>query len=227
MHQYPILLLTLVIVACSSKPEGSSTLPVGSSYPISVGNSVEGKTLYATCAVCHGASGEGNQKMNAPALASTESWYLYQQLMNFKKEIRGATAQDSLGFQMAAMAKTLKDSIAISHVIAYIKTMPAVTLPSLVLGDIEKGKRIYESVCGSCHGPGASGNEKLNAPKLNGLNDWYLKRQVYNFKNSIRGAHPRDKFGAQMIPMMALLPDSHAVNNVIAYIRSTAQPVSK
>jgi cytochrome c553 len=119
------------------------------------------------------------------------------------------------------MAKTLKDSIAISHVVSYIKTMPPVGLPSLIKGDVRKGERTYQSVCGSCHGPGAKGNEKMNAPRLNGLDDWYLKHQIIKFRNSMRGSHPADKLGAQMVPMVALLPNEEAIDDVIAYIRST------
>ena len=98
--------------------------------------------------------------------------------------------------------------------------MPSVSLPALIAGDIKKGKRTYETICGSCHGQAARGNEKLNAPNLNGLDDWYIKRQVYSFKNGIRGTHPEDVLGAQMIPMMALLTNDQAVDDVIAYIRS-------
>ncbi|HPH47019.1 MAG TPA: hypothetical protein PKU83_08430, partial [Chryseolinea sp.] len=62
---------------------------------------------------------------------------------------------------------------------------------------------------------------------LNGVDDWYLESQINKFKNSIRGAHPADKFGAQMIPMVTLLTSDQAVKDVIAYIRSTTKPVSE
>jgi cytochrome c553 len=187
----------------------------------------EGKRLYSSCIACHGTRGEGNIDMNAPVLANTDSWYLYRQLLNFKRGIRGNSPNDSLGFQMAAMSGTLKDSIEISHVVVYLESLPAVSLPALISGDIQNGKRIYENICGSCHGQSARGNEKLNAPNLNGLDDWYIKRQVLAFKTGMRGSHPKDTFGAQMVPMMALLTRDEAIDDVIAYIRSTVEPETK
>ena len=186
-----------------------------------------GKALYATCKTCHGDAGQGNQKFNAPALANTDDWYLYRQLVNFHKGIRGYIEEDTAAFQMAAMAKTLKDSVAIADVVAYVKTMPEVELSSIIKGDIQKGERTYQSTCGACHGPGAKGNKNMNAPRLNGVDDWYIKQQISKFKSSLRGAHPADKFGAQMVSMMALLSDEQAVDDVIAYIRSTTQVAAK
>ena len=130
---------------------------------------------------------------------------------------------DTLGFQMAAMANTLRDSIAVNDIVAYIGTMPATLATSTIIGDVTKGKLTYQTICGSCHGPSAMGNVKMNAPRLNSLEDWYLKRQINNIKNSVRGSHPQDVLGAQMIPMMALLPDPQAIDDVIAYIVSTEQ----
>jgi hypothetical protein len=46
------------------------------------------------------------------------------------------------------------------------------------------------------------------------------------FKKSIRGAHPDDKLGAQMITMMAMLPDEQSINDVIAYMHSAGEKVS-
>ena len=224
-----IFFIILAIYSCSSKKESSivkETVTNSSVEAILLSGSVEeGKTVYASCIACHGAAGEGNVKMNAPALVNLDNWYAYRQLMNFRNGIRGASPSDTLGFQMAAMAKTLGDSIVVSHVLAYIKSLPGTTAPSLIKGDLIKGKLTYQTVCGSCHGPSANGNVKLNAPTLSGLEDWYIKRQVNNFKNSIRGAHPKDVLGAQMIPMMALLPDNQSIDDVIAYIRSTALPI--
>ncbi|HEY5748037.1 MAG TPA: c-type cytochrome [Chryseolinea sp.] len=217
------LVLALVFLSCSSRETKKDTpLQVAAQPP--EGDPQVGKALYVTCKTCHGDAAQGNEKLKAPALVDTDSWYLYRQLMNFHNGIRGALPADTLGFQMAAMAKTLKDSIAIRHVVAYIKTLPQIALPAIVKGDIKKGERTYQSICGSCHGPGARGNEKMNAPRLNGLDDWYLKNQIAKFRNAIRGAHPADTFGAQMVPMAALLADEQAVNDVIAYIRSTTQP---
>jgi cytochrome c oxidase subunit 2 len=225
--RYYYLVLALVFLGCSSKEEKKSNSKLLAVAHLPVGNPEQGKTLFITCKTCHGDIAQGNQKLRAPALASTDDWYLYRQLMNFHKGFRGYLPEDTLGIQMAAMAKTLKDSIAIRDVVAYIKSMPDVELPSIIKGDIKKGERAYQSICGSCHGPGAKGNEKMNAPRLNGLDDWYLKHQIIKFKKSVRGAHPSDKFGAQMIPMVTVLANEQAINDVIAYIRSTTQPVTE
>lgn len=220
-------LFALAISTCNSKKESKESFLVAAVFSVPVGIAAEGKILYAPCAPCHGSAGEGNKKLNAPALTNIESWYLYRQLMNFKKGIRGGSTQDSIGYQMAAMANTLKDSIAVSHVVAYVKAMPPVAIPAFTSGDVRKGEQYYQTICGSCHGPRAVGNEKMNAPRLSGLDDWYIERQLINFKKSIRGVHPRDILGAQMIPMVALLPNDQAVHDVIAYIRSTSEPAAR
>jgi cbb3-type cytochrome c oxidase subunit III len=192
------------------------------------GNAEVGRTLYDNvCKNCHGQNGEGNIKFKAPALANTDMPYLYRQMMNYRKGLRGYLDQDTSGLQMAAMAKALKDSTAVLDVLSYIKIMPGVSIVEAATGDKKKGENIYQSVCGSCHGPNASGNEKLNAPQLSNLDAWYLKQQITKFKKSIRGAHPDDKLGAQMISMMTLLPDDQSVNDVIAYMHTASKPVSK
>ena len=48
------------------------------------GDPAKGKALYATCASCHGANGEGNQALNAPAIAGQQEWYLTRQLKNYQ-----------------------------------------------------------------------------------------------------------------------------------------------
>ena len=63
-----------------------------------------GKQLFQMCAACHGAAGEGNQSMNAPASAGQSKWYIKQQLMNFRVGIRVSSAgylwssNDTYGF---------------------------------------------------------------------------------------------------------------------------------
>ena len=108
---------------------------------------------------------------------------------------------------------------------AYIKTLPGVAIEYTVLGDSKKGERTYQSICGSCHGPEGKGNAAMHAPRLNGLNDWYIKRQLEAFKDGTRGAHPQDVYGAQMMAMAALVKDDQSINDVIAYLRSVTQPV--
>ncbi len=88
-----------------------------------------------------------------------------------------------------------------------------------VAGDAAAGKALF-AVCAACHGVQAEGNPALNAPKLSGQGDWYLKRQLQNFKNGARGTHEKDVFGKMMAPMAATLGDDAAIANVVAYIRT-------
>jgi cytochrome c oxidase subunit 2 len=88
-----------------------------------------------------------------------------------------------------------------------------------VPGDAAAGAPLY-AVCAACHGAQAEGNPAVNAPKLSGQGDWYLKRQLQQFKSGARGAHEKDTFGKMMAPMAATLADDAAINNVVAYIRT-------
>ena len=58
----------------------------------------------------------------------------------------------------------------------------------------------------------------LKAPKLAGQHDWYVVRQLQNFKARVRGAGPGDVFGTTMAPMALTLADDAAIANVAAYI---------
>lgn len=86
-------------------------------------------------------------------------------------------------------------------------------------GDAAKGKTLY-GTCGACHGPNAEGMEALNAPKLAGQEEWYIIRQLQNFKSGARGSNPKDTYGMQMAPMAQTLPDDQAMADVAAYIKS-------
>lgn len=221
---YRFMVILLCFVSCTSKTDHSPGTEISASKKGSIEN---GKVLYETCSACHGANAEGNARLHAPALANLDSWYAYRQLKNFKKGIRGYLSQDSTGVQMATMTQSLKDTTEMQDLVAYIETLADVKPAIAVTGNIKKGERTYQSLCGSCHGPGAKGNELMHAPRLNGLEPWYLKSQINKFKTSLRGAHPDDVYGAPMVPMMALLKDEQTIDDVIAYIQSTVPIVNQ
>jgi cytochrome c oxidase subunit 2 len=52
------------------------------------------------------------------------------------------------------------------------------------------------------------------------MSDWYLKRQLENYKAQIRGGHDDDIYGDQMFMMASSLKNEQSVDNVIAYINS-------
>lgn len=87
------------------------------------GDTARGRTLYSLCESCHGAKGEGNQALSAPALTARTDWYLVTQLRNYKAGARGADPRDSYGAQMRVIAATLPDATAIDDVVAYINTL--------------------------------------------------------------------------------------------------------
>jgi cytochrome c oxidase subunit 2 len=176
-----------------------------------------GQAQYAVCAACHGAQGEGNSMLNAPRIAGQGAWYIARQLDHFKHGLRGANAEDAFGMQMAPMAATLADDTAIRNVAAYIASLPA-TEPTITLqGDVELGAKLY-GTCKSCHGEQGQGIWALNAPRLEGLDDWYLKRQLQNYKSGTRGAHPSDLYGKQMTLLSGMLRSEQDIDAVVAYI---------
>ena len=70
------------------------------------------------------------------------------------------------------------------------------------------------------HGPAGEGRWGTNAPRLAGMSDWYLVRQLTNFRERIRGGHETDIYGDQMYMIAASLRDEAAINDVVAYINT-------
>src|SRR6266567_1496235 len=180
------------------------------------GDAAAGKPLFAVCSSCHGVQAEGNPALNAPKLAGQGDWYLKRQLKNFKDGARGTHEKDVFGKIMAPMAATLADDAAIDNVVAYIKKLPDTPAPATVNGNVKNGQDPYVT-CGACHGADGQGIQATNAPRLKGMSDWYLVTQLKNFKQGIRGTHPKDLYGRQMAFMAPIL-DAQATDDVVAYI---------
>ncbi|KRC12036.1 cytochrome C oxidase [Hydrogenophaga sp. Root209] len=182
-------------------------------------NATIGKNFYAVCVACHGVNGEGNVALNAPKLAGQSAWYLERQLHLFKSGARGTHEKDTFGKMMAPMAATLADGSAVADVVAYIASLPDTRPASTIKGNADKGRARW-ATCAACHGAEGRGIAATNAPRLQGMNDWYMATQLKNFRDGVRGAHPQDIYGAQMGLVSGMLRDDAAVGDILAYINT-------
>jgi cytochrome c oxidase subunit 2 len=185
----------------------------------SSGDASAGAASYAVCASCHGQQGEGQVALNAPKIAGQGAWYLRHSLNNYRSGVRGANPDDTYGLQMAPMAATLINDAAVDNVIAHIQTFPDNPAPATVEGNARTGADLYR-VCAYCHGADGMGIQAMNAPRLAGMTDWYIERQLNLFRDEIRGTHPSDFYGFQMSFMAKALRDEQAVRDLVAYINT-------
>lgn len=88
----------------------------------------------------------------------------------------------------------------------------------------ERGKVLYDNYCAQCHKVDGVGQESVGAPSIAGLPEWYVKTQLMNFRQGIRGAHFDDIEGLRMRPMSLTLPSQHEVDAVAMYV-GTMRPV--
>lgn len=187
------------------------------------GDPAAGEAGYASCAACHGAEGEGNPALGAPKLAGLDGWYLERQLEMFREGARGTHEEDAFGQQMRPFAALLADRQAGADVVAHIGTLPDRPVEATLSGDVRRGERLYRT-CGSCHGIDGEGIRATNAPRLAGMPDWYLARQLEHFREGVRGRHTGDPYGNQMVDMAQVLVDERAVHDVVAYIGTLSGP---
>jgi cytochrome c oxidase subunit 2 len=181
-----------------------------------------GRALFALCAECHGAAGEGNQLFLAPAIGGMPAWYVEGQLNKFRDGVRGTHFDDVEGMRMLAMARSLRTEHGddLKDVAAYVASLPAVKPePTLTGGDAARGATHY-AVCQACHGAAGEGVQATNGPPVANQSDWYLLSSIQRFKSGVRGSNPADANGAVMRGMAAILQDEQAMKDVIAYMTS-------
>jgi len=85
--------------------------------------------------------------------------------------------------------------------------------------DIAAGETLWE-FCAFCHNADGLGQERSDAPKVAGDPAWYTERQLRYFRTKVRGSHPEDLPGMQMVVYAVPLVDEAAIRNMAAYIES-------
>jgi len=121
---------------------------------------------------------------------------------------------------MTAFASMLTDDAAVRNVSAYIANFDDIPAEPTVSGDVDNGYDIYDRNCAACHRDDGTGVWYTDAPKLAGINDWYFVRQISNFRAGIRGLHPQDDYGEQMVSMATAMADLAEIEDVAAYINT-------
>ena len=217
MRRLAILLALLgCLVSCGGDSTNSSATT--SAMTVSLSGSPSAQIWQGQCAACHGAAGEGNRALGAPALTQLSSDYLARQLSHFLSGVRGRHPDDDAGKRMALSVANLSESD-IPDLAALITTeLPPAQPAAAMTGDAARGEDYYVNICSACHSGNGHGNDALGAPALAGVNDWYLKSSYQSYLDGLRGTHPDDFYGAQMARLAPALAKGDDINDVIAFI---------
>jgi cytochrome c553 len=64
------------------------------------------------------------------------------------------------------------------------------------------------NMCIICHGVDGRGNESIRAPKIAGMEPWYILLQLTGFQQEFRGKHADDMDGREMRAMAKSLDEA-------------------
>lgn len=173
---------------------------------------------YQQCLACHGANGEGNPALKAPALAGQLAPYLQRQLAHFRAGTR-ASGNEAATMIASLQAVDASADKAISEWLAKLKPTMSSEAPDPE-AELRKGENGYIGRCGACHGAKAEGNHRLDSPSLLGQSSDYLLRQLQQFIDGERGHDGDDRPGRQMAMMAKTVPEPNDQRDIVAYIIS-------
>lgn len=210
--------LSLVVMLAAASAVGAQ--PAQPAAAASAPDAARGRQAYAMCATCHGARGEGQASIDAPALGGQLPAYVERQLKAYRAGLRGTHPDDVPGNRMRMLARSIPDEALIADLAAHIASLPAARSDGAVAGHAPAGRKLYQAQCAACHGPRGEGQAALYAPRLTGLGDQYTLLQLQHFKLDRRAAAGNEP-GQQMTQLArAALRDERAMRDVVAYLAS-------
>ena len=204
-----------VVIAEPVEDGAGPALPPG----MGMGAGGMGNLFVGACSPCHAPNGGGYQSEFSPKISGQEDWYLSRQLMNFRNDLRGDHDSERWAKQMNFHIKDFSPA-QLQSFVDYIGTLEDTPAEVTIEGDTTRGQQLYTQTCSICHGENAMGNQALNSPRLAGMSDWYMVSQLQKFRAGLRGDHPEDIIGIQMVAFATLLPDEQALLDVVAYINT-------
>jgi cytochrome c oxidase subunit 2 len=95
---------------------------------------------------------------------------------------------------------------------------------SLAAGEIASDAVGAIPMCSVCHGPAGEGKHDLGAPRIGGLAEWYLARQLKYFRHGLRAATDEDAHGTQMRAIVLMLDGERVIEDLAAYLSTLSPP---
>ena len=170
-----------------------------------------GKSLFRSCAFCHGQQAQGIEGGRFPRLAGMSDDYLIRQLKDFRAGRRDNESMVIVGRIRSLSDEQIADLADYMAAIRLAKgdnPLDVATLP----GDINKGRKLYKRACRRCHGRKGRGKRRTGAPPLAGQYGEYLQAQIENFKVKER-YHDNDEDDDTFYEY-----SNQEIGNILAYI---------
>ena len=164
----------------------------------------EVEAVWQACMICHST----REMQRGPILDGREAWYLQMQLAKYRDGLRGDLPKNRSEALMKTGMDKLPDASWDASVAAYIASLPVPEHRNIVRADPEVGRVIYQAKCAPCHGGNAEGRRIIFAPRLTGVEDWYLLDAMRKYQKGTRGWHPDDAHGKQMQAALEGLEDA-------------------
>jgi cytochrome c553/uncharacterized protein (DUF302 family) len=162
-------------------------------------NLKNGRLINKTCALCHGAWGQGTTGAKSPRIAGVTVGFLTKILKEYragKRKNAGMVATSGINHMSDENINDIANWLA-GIDLRGDKRFAVDNSP----GDVEKGRRIYMAECKNCHRKSGYGKPDKGVPALAGQQTAYLIRTIERFKSRARihDDDPEDDLFDEMI----------------------------
>lgn len=82
---------------------------------------------------------------------------------------------------------------------------------------VNNNQSLANKICVTCHGANGKGNPVVGAPRLAGIESWYLRNQLHGFRSKFRGTQKDYIPGNEMQASVARMSDDE-IEQVVAFI---------
>jgi cytochrome c553 len=164
---------------------------LSSTLVLAQGSVEAGKAKAATCAACHGPTGNDSVLPNVPKLGGQGERYLVKQLHEIKADIRKVPLMTPF---VAAMSEQDMADLA-----AYFASLEA-PRGAVEKAKLELGQKLYRAgdaklgvaACSACHAPDGKGIASAGFPALSGQDTPYVDLQLKSFRSGDRNNDQSD-----------------------------------
>lgn len=146
------------------------------------GDLERGRSLFATCAACHGVDGAGQPDGNAPVIARQHRSVVLKQLVDYRHALRW-----DLRMEHVVELKKFGSLQDLTDVAVYVSQLPRVDQVGRGPGEyLQTGAWTFILQCASCHGASGDGSSTARIPRLAAQHYEYLRRQLWDIAEGRR-----------------------------------------